>query len=108
VPLVTLDHLCESSLYRPDIIKIDVEGAEGQVLRGARETIRRWHPIIFLELHLDILERRKEPLGGILDPLSALGYRLETPSGNPMALWRLKSSLQAIVRVVARPAEATR
>lgn len=35
----------------PALMKIDVEGAEGMVLRGARETIRRYRPLIFAEVH---------------------------------------------------------
>jgi FkbM family methyltransferase len=30
-------------------IKIDVEGAELEVLRGAQDTLRRWHPPVFFE-----------------------------------------------------------
>ncbi len=32
------------------LIKIDVEGHEAQVLKGAQETIRRWHPVILVEI----------------------------------------------------------
>lgn len=34
-----------------DLIKIDVEGMEGEVIRGATETLRRTGAKIFLELH---------------------------------------------------------
>lgn len=34
-----------------DGIKIDVEGAERMVLWGARETIARYHPILYVEFH---------------------------------------------------------
>ena len=34
---------------RIDLIKIDVEGAEVNVLRGARRTLRRWQPVVVFE-----------------------------------------------------------
>ena len=47
----TIDQLvCEGS-PKPDLIKIDVEGAGGEVLDGAAETISRWQPTIFFEVH---------------------------------------------------------
>lgn len=36
---------------RPDIIKIDVEGAEYSVLLGAENTLRDYKPILFIEIH---------------------------------------------------------
>ena len=36
---------------KPDIMKIDVEGAEYQVLKGAQETIEKYKPIIIMEVH---------------------------------------------------------
>ena len=35
----------------PDLIKIDVEGAEGRVLRDARRILSEARPILFLALH---------------------------------------------------------
>jgi FkbM family methyltransferase len=44
----TLDTALEPD-YVPALIKIDVEGAEQQVLEGARETIERHRPVIVFE-----------------------------------------------------------
>lgn len=44
----TLDSL---GIENIDLIKIDTEGYEVNVLRGARETIRRQHPVLIIEVH---------------------------------------------------------
>lgn len=41
----------------PDVISIDVEGAELQVLKGAELTIESFMPKIFVSVHPEILER---------------------------------------------------
>jgi len=48
VRLETLDEVVDPA-YRPAVIKIDVEGAELQVLRGARGTLARHRPVIIFE-----------------------------------------------------------
>ena len=52
VPVRRLDGIvAESRLPPPDAIKIDVEGAEVDVLLGATETLRRYRPRLLIELH---------------------------------------------------------
>jgi FkbM family methyltransferase len=52
VELVAIDDLVAAGrLPPPDVVKIDVEGAELAVLRGMRETIERHRPAIICELH---------------------------------------------------------
>lgn len=47
----TLDSFTHTKKIVPDIIKIDVEGAEASVLEGARACIRNHHPTLYIELH---------------------------------------------------------
>src|SRR5262249_44856357 len=49
VEVRTLDSYT-ADLPRVDLIKIDVEGADFAVLEGARETMRRWKPAIYIEV----------------------------------------------------------
>lgn len=49
VPARRLDSLCHGAV--PDLVKIDVEGAELRVLRGADEIIRRGATLFLVELH---------------------------------------------------------
>jgi FkbM family methyltransferase len=51
VNVMTLDRMVEElSLRRLDLLKIDVEGFEMFVLQGAEESIKKWQPILFVEL----------------------------------------------------------
>jgi FkbM family methyltransferase len=67
VPLVTIDSL---NLPRCEFLKVDVEGMELSVLRGAAETIRRLRPILYVENDRDELS---PPL---IEYLQSLDYNL--------------------------------
>ncbi len=52
VPLTTIDKLvAELNLDRVDYIKMDIEGAEQRALRGARETLAKFHPRLALSAY---------------------------------------------------------
>ena len=53
-----------------DFVKIDVEGHEFQTLQGARETLLKYKPTIFIEILSDECKRTD-------NYLTSLGYRLE-------------------------------
>lgn len=50
VQTVTLDHVLRDE-PRIDLIKMDIEGAEGRALQGMHRVMQRCQPIIFTELH---------------------------------------------------------
>jgi FkbM family methyltransferase len=69
----TLDSLAaERRLDRIDLIKIDVEGAERQVLDGARASIARFRPVLVLETGHEADGDRR----AIHDLLGGFGYRM--------------------------------
>ena len=47
----TLDEFCNLHELKPQLIKIDVEGAELHVLKGGVEVLRQYMPTIFLSVH---------------------------------------------------------
>jgi FkbM family methyltransferase len=49
----TLDSLVGLELPIPDVIKIDVEGEEEKVLRGARKTLSKFRPIVLCDYNDD-------------------------------------------------------
>jgi FkbM family methyltransferase len=55
----------EAALRPPDLVKIDVEGAENDVLGGARDTLARHRPVLIIELHgtNDLVVRTLAPMG---------------------------------------------
>jgi FkbM family methyltransferase len=92
VPATTIDEFCDATGVSPDVMKIDVEGAELAALRGARRTIAsrgasvaifvEWHPAIWPSLGVtraqieDELRRQAllvEALPGIADPWEVEG-----------------------------------
>lgn len=52
VRMTTLDTLTEQTGIEPDIVKIDVEGAEYLVLRGMENLLKQSHLKIYCEVHL--------------------------------------------------------
>ena len=71
----TVDHLVTTTQRRPTHMKIDVEGAEEAVLRGAINTLTAPQaPVLFLELHNAFIRRRGGEPGKVLHLLEDFGY----------------------------------
>lgn len=52
VPMVAIDALVEAGTIRPpSLVKIDVEGAELEVIEGMRRTLLKHQPVVLCEMH---------------------------------------------------------
>jgi hypothetical protein len=73
---------------------MDVEGAEGMVLRGAKRTLEEFHPILAIEIHST---GRESPSFSIPVHLRELGYEIRwlTEEGgytsHILATWETKA-----------------
>ncbi len=77
VPVTTLDGFTrEAGLDRLDLIKIDVEGHEESVMRGASDVIVRHHPVLLVEIDPPKLHRARTSPERVLRLLAELGYGL--------------------------------
>lgn len=75
IPEIKIDDVVEVAESSPDMISIDVEGSEGRVLRGAEQTLRKYHPRIYLSLHPEFIHEQYGEDGFNLRLwIRALGY----------------------------------
>ncbi len=87
VPSTTLDSCIygEKRLRPPDILKIDVEGAEREVLDGSTRALSEFHPKVFLEIHGTQLHAECRAF------LLAKGYEVQEGYGQLAATWKMQA-----------------
>ena len=80
VDVVAIDTLMRRRGW-PDVslIKVDVQGAELGVLRGASETIARSRPALYVEVDDEALKQQGTSAAQLVDELQAFGYRAYAP-----------------------------
>jgi len=86
----TLDAYCTHHDLAPEVIKIDVEGAELAVLEGGRATIAHCRPLIFLSVHprqIRLLGKTPEML---MELIESLGYICRHIDGSPVTTFALR------------------
>jgi FkbM family methyltransferase len=74
--------LSAASVERVDLIKMDVEGAEELVVRGANKVITSHRPTIILEINQEASARLGLSPRGAWDQLQSLGYKFFSVRGN--------------------------
>jgi FkbM family methyltransferase len=106
VPLRTLDDLCAEQGFTPDLVKIDVEGYEASVLRGAQNVLRAGRPKLFLEIHPRDLALLGESPVQIYELLTGLRYRGSTLTGRRLDRSRFLQ-IETVSRTLWLPTELT-
>lgn len=76
VEVNSIDYLVERNYKKPDFIKIDVEGAEIDVLQGAKRTLRLYKPKLFIEIHGSDLRKWSDNARTIINFLTDMGYTI--------------------------------
>jgi hypothetical protein len=72
------DFVAQRQIGKLDFVKIDVEGWELHVLRGGYKTLRRFHPVLYLEVSDTWLEAAGETPDSLWRLLNGLGYSAYT------------------------------
>ncbi|WDQ15656.1 FkbM family methyltransferase [Rhodopirellula sp. P2] len=76
IQILCLDNLVEElNIQRFDLIKIDIEGGEISFLRGARNFITRFLPVIYGEFNSYFIDVNGQKTQEAIDFLAQLGYR---------------------------------
>ncbi len=77
VSAVTIDEFCEKEqIHRVDLMKIDTDGFELRVLRGARKTIKKCRPSVIFEAGLYIMKEHDIAFELFYDYFYSAGYTL--------------------------------
>jgi FkbM family methyltransferase len=105
----TLDAFVESqSINRLDLIKIDVDGHEYPVLKGASGTLARFRPTLLMEMSPYVQDEQSHGFAALVSLLQDENYSLEDASTGkavPLHVAELQSLIPdgAGINVVARP-----
>lgn len=90
VETVSLDEFLygRGDIRPPNVMKINAEGAEADILMGARRTIAEHFPLIFLSVHSQEIDRK------CWNFLDSAGYKLERLSADK--IWAERPSQRAV------------
>lgn len=101
VPLTTIDEAVETgAVPPPGIVKIDVEGAELEVLRGMESTLRHHRPTIICEIDGPDEAGVADKLAACIAFVEARGFRTEMLDDSYAGTWHVR-------HFVAEPETAT-
>jgi FkbM family methyltransferase len=105
VDIVRLDDVVDGAGFpAPELVKIDVEGFELAVLRGARETLRAHRPVLLLEWSSSTCRDAGHDRGELVTELHGLGYDVAAISAHGLLVDPATADESAETLVAAPPA----
>lgn len=100
---VSLDSfVLESRLERLDLIKVDIEGFEYQFLLGAVDTLRKYKPVVYMEVNDEFLYRYDNTAREVIEFFENLNYKISDSSGVELASNRSLIGISTDVLCVPR------
>jgi FkbM family methyltransferase len=91
VPATTLDDFCaQAAVERLDAMKIDAEGSELAILRGARAVLERFRPAMVMEINGSLLQQGGTNPGEIVDFLGGQNYRIYALGWKRIERWGVR------------------
>jgi FkbM family methyltransferase len=75
IDLKVFDEIFFTELKRIDFIKIDIEGAELYALQGMKNSIKKFHPLILIEINEDTFNAAGYGTVEIIDFFKSLNYQ---------------------------------
>ena len=107
VPSITLDEFVSArNLDKVDLLKIDTDGHELSVLKGAHETIRKCRPLVIFEAGLYLMEERGvdfRSFATFFGKVLVIRYSMPRPSRCSLANYRKVIPPRATTDLVAVP-----
>ncbi len=88
---IVLDDFIKKRNIKPDLIKIDVEGAEINVLKGGLETIKVNKPAIIMEFNPLSIESAKLTIRELIDMFDDLNYKIIILKRNLFGYYNIKN-----------------
>ena len=104
IPTTTLDIFCPTHhIERLDFVKIDAEGHEEFVLAGGAQTLRRYRPLILLELDPPLLSDAGSSVERVVATLGNYGYSLHTARRDALLPMETLPTGRVVVNAFAIP-----
>jgi len=105
VKIVPLDRfVADNSIDKIDLIKIDVEGYELKVLKGANEILRKHRPLLFIEFDNYNLTQQNDSAKELIAYLKEFNYKIShAETGDEITGANLATYLDQHFDIVCRP-----